>query len=84
VSGDNLDVTSSRQQLGDAVDVANPLSESNDETNTVPVGMDSDVYQGLSWGQKLFFLGVIVGICALFLRSCTNKGSRGYKQKSMA
>ena len=33
-------------------------------------------------GQKLFFLGVIVALCALFLRS--RGGAEGFKVKSMA
>jgi len=42
---------------------------------------------GLSLGQKLFFVGGIVGVCALFLRSRggnVNTGLGGLKEKSMA
>jgi peptidyl-prolyl cis-trans isomerase B (cyclophilin B) len=36
---------------------------------------------GLSIGQKLFFLGAVVAVCALFLRT---RGDNGLKAKSMA
>lgn len=43
---------------------------------------------GLSLGQKLFFIGGIVGVCALFLRSksggMVSNGSGTFKDKSMA
>lgn len=43
--------------------------------------------EGLSVAQKLFFIGAIVALCALFLRSRGGKSSSGmggFKEKSMA
>jgi len=64
--------------LADVADVP----ATNVEDGSVPV-IDSGVDDGLSLGQKLFFVGAIVAVCALFLRSFGGKSS-GYKPKSMA
>jgi peptidyl-prolyl cis-trans isomerase B (cyclophilin B) len=44
--------------------------------------------EGLSVAQKLFIIGAIVALCALFLRSrdasAANAGLGGLKEKSMA
>lgn len=67
-----------------ASDVAKPAIKPQDESVPVPAAqIHSDVDDGLSLGQKLFFIGAIVAVCALFLRSTGGRPS-GYKQKSMA
>lgn len=82
MSGDNLDITSSQQTVADIADIPEPPKEPKQSTIAVPVHSDFD--EGLSLGQKLFFLGVVVGICAFFLRSRGGKGSSILKEKSMA
>ncbi|KAF1965765.1 hypothetical protein BU23DRAFT_519090 [Bimuria novae-zelandiae CBS 107.79] len=87
ISGDNLDVTS-QQTLADAADVAEPAIKLNDnsDSDSVPVPvqhLSSNVDDGLSLGQKFFFIGAIVAVCVLFIRSAGGR-SQGYKQKSMA
>ena len=57
-----------------------------EDSASVPVPASqapSEVNDGLSFGQKLFFIGAIVAVCALFLRSAGGR-SAGYKPKSMA
>ncbi|KAH7132072.1 cyclophilin-like domain-containing protein [Dendryphion nanum] len=86
IEGDNLDITISQSKSSNAVDSA-PTAKSTSfkgkvEDIAVTTGSAAD---GLSWGQKLFFLGAIVSICVLFLHS--KRGSGGadrIKEKSMA
>jgi peptidyl-prolyl cis-trans isomerase B (cyclophilin B) len=68
--------------LADTADIAKPTSESKKPSS--PAAVLSDLDDGLSMGQKLFFLGVIVGICALFLRSRGGTVTENLKVKSMA
>jgi peptidyl-prolyl cis-trans isomerase B (cyclophilin B) len=68
--------------MADIADIAKPTSESKKQS--IPAAVHSDLDDGLSMGQKLFFLGVIVGLCALFLRSRGGNGADGLKVKSMA
>ncbi|KAF3041439.1 Peptidyl-prolyl cis-trans isomerase B [Didymella keratinophila] len=83
--GTELDVTA--DQTAGHVDVATtPATTSQGSKIPIPAIPGSTVAaEGLSWGQKLFFIGAIVAVCALFLRSRGGAStSGGYKQKSMA
>ena len=76
---DSLDVTSSK--VGDDVaSIAKPPKASADKTKLEGLASSGSSTDGLSLGQKLFFIVAIVVACALFLRS--RKG--GLKEKSMA
>lgn len=81
---ENLDVTSPQHPKGtSAVDIARP-NEEKGKTQTSP---STSSAQGLSVSQKLFFVGVIVALCALFLRSKGGASTAtmvGFKEKSMA
>lgn len=79
IEGDNLDVTS-QQTLAEVADIAKPTGES--KKPATPAHVHSELDDGLSMGQKLLFLGVLIGLCALFLRS--RGGADGFKVKSMA
>jgi peptidyl-prolyl cis-trans isomerase B (cyclophilin B) len=84
---ENLDTTSLKPKASAAVDVAKPAvaKESEKAKTKAPVIISSG--EGLSAAQKLFFVGAIVAICALFLRSRSGKSSNaqgGFKDKSMA
>lgn len=81
--GDNLDITS-QQTLADAADIAEPAVKLHDQAVPVPAAqINSEGDDGLSLGQKLFFIGAIVAVCALFIRSARGRPS-GFKPKSMA
>ncbi|KAF5850364.1 hypothetical protein GGP41_002568, partial [Bipolaris sorokiniana] len=76
---DSLDVTTSK--VGDDVaSIAKPPKASADKTKLEGLASSDSSTDGLSLGQKLFFVVAIVVACALFLRS--RKG--GLKEKSMA
>ncbi|KAH7069533.1 cyclophilin-like domain-containing protein [Paraphoma chrysanthemicola] len=85
---DNLDVTTPKSKASDAVDVAKPPTSKGDSEKAktkAPVLATNE--EGLSAAQKLFFVGAIVAVCALFLRSRGGKSSVGqdrYKDKSFA
>jgi peptidyl-prolyl cis-trans isomerase B (cyclophilin B) len=83
---ENLDTTSLKPKASSAVDVAKPaVSKESEKANTkTPVLTSSG--EGLSAAQKLFFVGAIVAMCAIFLRSRSGKSSngQGFKDKSMA
>lgn len=59
-----------------------PKTQETDKVSPIPVHSSDD--EGLSWTQKLIFLGAIVAVCALFLRSRGGSGSDRFKEKSMA
>lgn len=82
--GTELDITA--DQTTGNVDVA--TTPATTQASKVPIAsipgsaVEDD---GLSWGQKLFFVGAIVAVCALFLRSRGGAStSGGFKQRSMA
>lgn len=82
---DTLDVTTAAT----ADEVA--TIQTSDSTKTKIPGLmaaTGTAADGLSLGQKLFFIGGIVGVCALFLRSKSganvNNGNGLFKDKSMA
>lgn len=71
------------------MDVASPPAAKGEKPKTqVPVS--TSAVEGLSTAQKLFFVGAIVGVCAIFLRSRGGKTSAGavqfkeFKDRSMA
>ncbi|KAF9692498.1 hypothetical protein EKO04_009723 [Ascochyta lentis] len=82
--GTELDVTA--DQTTGAVDVATTPATSQGSKIPIPAIPGSALMEeGLSWGQKLFFVGAIVAVCVLFLRSRGSAStSGGFKQKSMA
>jgi peptidyl-prolyl cis-trans isomerase B (cyclophilin B) len=83
---ENLDITAPKPKASSAVDVAKPPVAKEDKPKSkVPVLATSE--DGLSAGQKLFFVGAIVAVCALFLRSRGGKSTVSLdrlKEKSMA
>ena len=80
--GDNLDVTVDTK----ASDVASSKTSDSVKTKIPGLMAATEATDGLSMGQKLFFVAVIVALCALFLRSRGGKsaGSGASKGKSMA
>jgi len=82
--GTELDVTS--DQTTGNVDVATaPATTQDSKIPIASIPGSALMEDGLSWGQKLFFVGAIVAVCALFLRSRGGAStSGGFKQKSMA
>ncbi|XPT02450.1 Peptidylprolyl isomerase [Ascochyta lentis] len=82
--GTELDVTA--DQTTGAVDVATTPATSQGSKIPIPAIPGSALMEeGLSWGQKFFFVGAIVAVCVLFLRSRGSAStSGGFKQKSMA
>lgn len=82
--GTELDVT--LDQTTGAVDVADTPATSQGSKIPIPAIPGSTLMdEGLSWGQKLFFIGAVVAVCVLFLRSRGGVStSNGFKQKSMA
>ncbi|CAA9962246.1 Peptidyl-prolyl cis-trans isomerase B [Pyrenophora teres f. teres] len=90
IPGDNLDVTATTVG-GDKASIAESSKTSSTKSKisglaAAAVSSTSSV-DGLSMGQKLFFVTAIVGVCVLFLKS-RNGGqgsfSGGLKEKSMA
>lgn len=85
---DNLDVTVQKSKASDAVDVAKPpVAKEDTEKSKTKTPVLASTEEGLSVAQKLFFVGAIVALCALFLRSRGGKSSVGqdrYKDKSFA
>jgi peptidyl-prolyl cis-trans isomerase B (cyclophilin B) len=81
---ENLDTTSLKPTAS-AVKHA-VAKESEKAKPTTPVITSSG--EGLSAAQKLFFVGAIVAMCALFLRArggkSSSNGQGGFKDKSMA
>lgn len=77
IDGDNLDVAEEApKQLPAGGERA------SEGAAAIPAGGESE---GLSLVHKLFFLGVIVSVCALFLHSRRGSGhDASFKQKSMA
>jgi peptidyl-prolyl cis-trans isomerase B (cyclophilin B) len=68
------------------VDVAKTPAANNEKEKTTSPALTSGA-AGLSAGQKLFFVGGIVAVCALFLRSrggTTSVSADRLKDKSMA
>ncbi|KAF2178522.1 hypothetical protein K469DRAFT_675360 [Zopfia rhizophila CBS 207.26] len=76
IEGDNLDVTESQQKVPSSSAVTAP-----GDKPPIPISTHSE--EGLSMGQKLFFLGAIVSIVLLFLHS-RRGGPDRIKEKSMA
>jgi len=89
IPGDELDVTATHAG-GDQASIAESSKTSSSKSKisglAAAVSSTSSV-DGLSMGQKLFFVTIIVAACALFLKS-RNGGqgtfSGGLKEKSMA
>ncbi|RMZ74044.1 peptidyl-prolyl cis-trans isomerase b [Pyrenophora seminiperda CCB06] len=89
IPGDELDVTATRVS-GDQASIAESSKTSSSKSKisglAAAVSSTSSV-DGLSMGQKLFFVTAIVAVCLLFLKS-RNGGqgafSGGHKEKSMA
>ncbi|KAL6708714.1 Peptidyl-prolyl cis-trans isomerase B [Coniothyrium glycines] len=81
---DTLDVT----VAATANDVATIQTSDSAKTKIPTLVTATGTTDGLSLGQKLFFVGGIVGVCALFLRSKSsgkvNNGNGIFKDKSMA
>ncbi|KAJ4370377.1 Peptidyl-prolyl cis-trans isomerase B [Neocucurbitaria cava] len=90
VADDNLDITTtSSSQSAKSSEVANIPAAKEDSTKSKIPGLAaaSSSDEGLSAAQKLMFLGGIVAVCALFLRSRSGKSNTGtgsFKDKSMA
>lgn len=89
VSADeNLDITAPKLPAGDALDVAKtPLAKEDDKKTGTNVPVLTSAEEGLSVTQKLFLIGAIVALCALFLRSRGGQSTAtmgGLKEKSMA
>jgi peptidyl-prolyl cis-trans isomerase B (cyclophilin B) len=82
---ENLDVTVSKPKASTAVDVAKTPAAKEEKAKTSASVLTSTA-EGLSAAQKLFFVGAIVALCALFLRSRGGKSTSGQggKEKSMA
>jgi peptidyl-prolyl cis-trans isomerase B (cyclophilin B) len=68
--------------VADTANIKEQTSEPKAKTPSIPAPAKSQGDDGLSMGQKLFLVGAIVGICALFVRS--RGGSESLKAKSMA
>lgn len=70
------------------MDVAKPTAAKDEkEQSKTKVPVSTSTVEGLSAGQKLFFVGAIVAVCALFLRSrggTSNVSVDRFKDKSMA
>jgi peptidyl-prolyl cis-trans isomerase B (cyclophilin B) len=82
---ENLDVTVSKPKASTAVDVAKTPAAKEEKATSSASALTSPAV-GLSAAQKLFFVGAIVALCALFLRSRGGKSTpgQGGKEKSMA
>jgi peptidyl-prolyl cis-trans isomerase B (cyclophilin B) len=82
---ENLDVTASKPKVNALVDVAKTPAAKEEKPKTKAPALTSTA-EGLSAAQKLFFIGAIIALCALFLRSRGSKNSSGLggKEKSMA
>ncbi|KAF1998016.1 hypothetical protein P154DRAFT_555469 [Amniculicola lignicola CBS 123094] len=83
IPGDNLDVTTpiaSQQQVSTPSSTGAVVKDKAEDLFNIAVRRS----EGLSFGQKMFFLGAVVGVCALFLRSRSGSGSDRIKEKSMA
>ncbi|KAF1846026.1 uncharacterized protein K460DRAFT_406251 [Cucurbitaria berberidis CBS 394.84] len=89
-AGDNLDITATASsQSAKGSEVAHiPAAKGESPKSKIPGLAASSPTEGLSVGQKLMFLGGIVAVCALFLRSRGGKSNTAttgsFKEKSMA
>lgn len=87
VAGDNLDVTASSSQSAKVSEVASiPAAKEDSTKSKIPGLAAASTDEGLSVAQKLMFIGGVVAVCTLFLRSRSGKtvGTGSFKEKSMA
>ena len=78
VEGDELDVTKSSKPKPVSEDTVSSKLKTEKIIGAAAITGD----EGLSSMQKLFFFGIIVGACAIFIRTRPGKG--GTREKSMA
>lgn len=80
-------VSAHKSKATDAA-VAKPPATKEDKPKLPKLGtLVTTSEEGLSVAQKLFFVGAIVAVCALYLRSRGAKSgttASGFKEKSMA
>jgi len=77
IDGDNLD--------GSAEAKLPPTPAAGEQSASAPTSKTDASSEGLSLIHKLFFVGVIVSVCVLFLHSRRGSGPDAvYKEKSMA
>ncbi|KAF2280884.1 uncharacterized protein EI97DRAFT_389023 [Westerdykella ornata] len=88
IEGDDADVAEAQTEFASFAEhsVDHALKGASGETATIAATADAST-EGLSSAQKLFFLGAIVSVCVLFVRSRRGNngiGMEAYKEKSMA
>ena len=87
IPGDELDITAATPSKEDIVNIAEVTQASTTKPKLPGMAVATGSADGLSMGQKFFFVGAIVAICVLFLKSRNGGQSNivgGLKEKSMA
>ena len=88
VPGDDLDVTTTSSKLASVSQVSsNPAAKEDATKSKIPgSAASSTTDDGLSVTQKLMFIGGVLAVCALFVRTRDGKSSNigTFKEKSMA
>jgi len=89
LADDNLDVTASSPLSGKTSEVASiPAPKKEDSTKSKIPGLaaSSTETEGLSVMQKILFIGAVIAVCVVFLRTRGGNGNStgGFKEKSMA
>ncbi|KAG9196699.1 Peptidyl-prolyl cis-trans isomerase B [Alternaria panax] len=86
IPGDELDITATPSKE-DVVNIAEVSQASSTKPKLPGLAAATGSADGLSMGQKLFFVGAVVAVCVLFLKSRNGGQSNivgGLKEKSMA
>jgi peptidyl-prolyl cis-trans isomerase B (cyclophilin B) len=86
IPGDELDITTT-PSVDDVVNIAEVSHASSTKAKIPGLAAATGSADGLSMGQKLFFIVAIVAVCVLFLKSRNGGQSNiigGLKEKSMA
>ncbi|KAI4928538.1 Peptidyl-prolyl cis-trans isomerase B [Alternaria conjuncta] len=86
IPGDELDITATPSH-DDIVNIAEVSQASSTKGKIPGLAAAAGSADGLSVGQKLFFIGAVVAICVLFLKTRNGGQSNimgGFKEKSMA
>ncbi|CAI9634921.1 peptidyl-prolyl cis-trans isomerase b [Alternaria burnsii] len=87
IPGDELDITAATPSKEDIVNIAEVTQASAAKSKLPGMAVATGSADGLSMGQKFFFIGAIVAVCVLFLKSRNGGQSNivgGLKEKSMA
>jgi peptidyl-prolyl cis-trans isomerase B (cyclophilin B) len=86
IPGDELDITAT-PSTDDVVNIAEVSQPSSTKAKVPGLAAVTDSADGLSLGQKVFIIGAIVAVCAVFLKTRNGGQSNimgGLKEKSMA